>query len=108
MFLCDTETFYGKLTDDIISTYWISSSNDHPITIDSSQLSSNTKIDYNNSRGVQQLITSLSISVSQDVEYTLQFKTLLSGSLNDTNKKVRPFLSSSDFTQDFLTQVVLL
>ena len=35
----DTETFYGKLTDDIISTYWISSSNDHPITIDSSQLS---------------------------------------------------------------------
>ena len=37
--LLDTETFYGKLTDDIISTYWISSSNDHPITIDSSQLS---------------------------------------------------------------------
>ena len=53
--------------------------------------------------GVQQLITSQSISLSSGVEYTLDFKTLLSGSLSDENKNVRDFLSSSNFTQDFLT-----
>ena len=99
----NTEVFFGKFTDDILSNYWISSSNDHPITTDSSQLSRAAHIDYNNSAGgTQQLITSQSINVSKDVEYTLEFKTLLSGSI-DTGKSVRAFLSSSDFTQDFLT-----
>ena len=99
----DTEVFFGKFTDDILSNYWISSSNDHPITIDSSQLSRAAHIDYNSSAGgTQQLISSQSINVSKAVEYTLEFKTLLSGSI-DTDKSVRAFLSSSDFTQDFLT-----
>ena len=51
MFLAmDTEVFFGKFTDDILSNYWISSSNDHPITIDSSVLSDTPKIDYDGSR----------------------------------------------------------
>ena len=99
----NTEVFFGKFTDDVLSNYWISSSNDHPITTDSSQLSRAAHIDYNNSAGgTQQLITSQSITISKDVEYTLKFKTLVSGSV-DTDKSIRAFLSSSDFTQDFLT-----
>ena len=41
----DTEVFFGKFTDDILSNYWISSSNDHPTTVNSSVLS-RKKIDY--------------------------------------------------------------
>ena len=99
----DTEVFFGKFTNDVLSNYWISSSNDHPISTDSSILSRAARIDYNNSAGgTQQLITSQSINVSKDVEYTLEFKTLISGSIS-TDKSIRAFFSSSDFTQDFLT-----
>jgi len=99
----DTEVFFGKFTDDVLSNYWISSSNDHPISTNSSILSRAARIDYNNSAGgTQQLITSQSINVSKDVEYTLEFKTLISGSIS-TDKNIRAFFSSSDFTQDFLT-----
>ena len=99
----DTEVFFGKFTDDILSNYWISSSNDHPTTVNSSVLSRAAKIDYDGGAGgTQQLITSQSITISKDVEYTLKFKTLVSGSV-DTDKSIRAFLSSSDFTQDFLT-----
>ena len=100
----DTEIPYGKLTPSVLSNYWVSSSNDHPITIDSTNLSRAAHIDYNTGvGGVQQLITSQSISVVSGDEYTINFKTLLSGSLDDTNKSVKVFLSSSTFTQDFLT-----
>ena len=100
----DTELSYGRFDESNLSTYWISSSNDHPLSIDSSILSQAVKIDYDSSvGGVQQLITSQSFNISQDVEYTLNFKTLLSGSLSDTGKSIRAFFSSSDFTQDFLT-----
>lgn len=99
----DTEVFFGKFTDDTLVNYWISSSNDHPISADSSILSRAAHIDYNVSAGgTQQLITSQSINLSKDVEYTLEFKTILSGSI-DNNKSIRAFFSSSDFTQDFLT-----
>ena len=100
----DTEVFYGRLSTDNLSTYWETSNSDHPITVDSSQLFRAAKIDYNNDSGsVQQLITSQSITVSKDVEYTLEFKTLLSGSIDDSNKSIRAFFSASNFTQDFLT-----
>jgi hypothetical protein len=100
----DTEVFYGRLSTDNLSTYWETSNSDHPITVDSSQLFRAAKIDYNNDSGsVQQLITSQSINVSKDVEYTLEFKTLLSGSIDDSNKSIRAFFSASNFTQDFLT-----
>ena len=100
----NTEIPYGRFDESNLSTYWVSSSNDHPLSIDSSVLSQAVKFDYNNSvGGVQQLITSQSFSISKDVEYTLNFRTLLSGSLSDTNKSIRAYFSSSDFTQTFTT-----
>lgn len=99
----DTEVSYGNFTDSNLSTYWVSSSNDHPITIDVEKLNAAVKVDYNTTLGgVQQLITSESFSVSKDVEYTISFKTLLSGSL-DGSKTIKAYLSSSDYQQTFLT-----
>jgi hypothetical protein len=98
----DTELSYGLFDEYNLSRYWVTSSNDHPVTINSSTLSQAVKVDYNGS-GVQQLITSESFSISKDVEYTLNFRTLLSGSLSDSGKSVRAFFSSSNFTQDFVT-----
>ena len=34
----DTEVFFGKFTNSNLSNYWVSSSNDHPISVDSSVL----------------------------------------------------------------------
>jgi len=100
----NTEIPYGRFDESNLSTYWVSSSNEHPLSIDSSTLSQAVKFDYNNSvGGVQQLITSQSFSISKDVEYTLNFRTLLSGSIDDSNKSIRAFFSSSNFTQNFTT-----
>lgn len=99
----DTEISYGNFTDSNLSTYWVSSSNDHPLTIDVEKLNAAVKVDYNTTLGgVQQLITSESFSVSKDVEYTISFKTLFSGSL-DGSKTIKAYLSSSDYQQTFLT-----
>ena len=98
----DTEISYGRFDSYNLSNYWVTSSNSHPTTINSSVLSQAVKIDYAGS-GVQELITSQSISISKDVEYTLNFKTKISGSVDSSNKKVRAYLSSSNFTQDFLS-----
>lgn len=99
----DTEISYGNFTDSNLSTYWVSSSNDHPLTIDVEKLNASVKVDYNTTLGgVQQLITSESFSISKDVEYTISFKTLLSGSL-DGSKTIKAYLSSSDYQQTFLT-----
>ena len=100
----NTEIPYGRFDESNLETYWVTSSDDHPISVDSSKLSQAVKFDYDsNVGGVQRLITSQSLSISKDVEYTLNFRTLLSGSLSDTGKNIRAFFSSSDFTQDFLT-----
>lgn len=105
----DTELSYGQFDENTLSKYWITSSNDHPTTIDSSALSQAVKVDYNGS-GVQKLITSESFSISQDVEYTLSFKTLLSGSTSD-DKYINAYLSGSytnnlgngaSYTQSFM------
>jgi len=99
----NTELSYGRFDETNLSTYWVSSSNDHPLSIDSSVLSQAVKVDYNNDSGsVQQLITSQSFSLSRDVEYTLNFKTLLSGSVGG-NKSIKAFFSGSNFTQNFVT-----
>jgi hypothetical protein len=100
----NTEIPYGRFDESNLETYWVTSSEDHPISIDSSKLSQAVKFDYNVSAGgTQRLITSQSLSISKDVEYTLNFKTLLSGSLSDSGKSIKAFFSSSNFTQDFLT-----
>ena len=100
----DTELSYGRFDENNLTNYWVTSSDSHPTSINSDVLSQAVKIDYDeNVGGVQRLITSESISVSSDVEYTLNFRTLLSGSLDDSGKTIKAFFSSSNFTQDFTT-----
>ena len=100
----DTELSYGRFDESNLSNYWITSSNDHIVSVDSDTLSQALKFDYNTTAGgVQKLITSQSLSVSKDVEYTLNFKTILSGALDDTDKSITAYFSSSNFTQNFLT-----
>ena len=99
----NTEIPYGRFDETNLSTYWITSSDSHPTTIDSSVLSQAVKFDYDSVQGgVQRLITSQSFDISNDVEYTLNFRTLLSGSI-DGNKSLKAYFSSSEFTQDFVT-----
>ena len=100
----DTELSYGRFDEYNLSNYWVTSSNDHTTTIDSSVLSQAVKIDYDSSAGgVQNLTTSASFAISKDVEYTLSFRTLLEGALDDSDTSIRAYLSSSEFTQDFAT-----
>ena len=108
----DNEISYGNFTETNLSTYWETSSNDHPTSIDSSLLSQAVKVDYNNVLGgTQRLITSESFSLSKDVEYTLSFKTLLNGTAT-TDKYIKAYFSGSytnnlgnpaSFTQSFMT-----
>jgi hypothetical protein len=100
----DTEISYGNFSQFNLSTYWLSSSNDHPLSVNVDVLQSSIKTDYNFSAGgVQHLITSESFVISKDVEYTLTFKTLISGSLNGS-EYLKGYLSSSDgYQQTFLT-----
>ena len=99
-----TEISYGNFTETNLSNYWVTSSNSHPISINVDVLQSAVKTDYNFSAGgIQRLITSESFSITKDVEYTLTFKTLISGSLNGS-EYLRGYLSSSDgYQQTFLT-----
>jgi hypothetical protein len=106
---------YGNFSDDVLDTYWITSSVLHPTTVDSSVLSQAVKVDFDNqnSGSVQRLITSQSFNISKDVEYELSFKTLLSGSATNTNyqKYLKAYLTGSfintnnqetQFTQSFV------
>ena len=100
----DTELSYGRFDENNLTNYWVTSSDSHPTSINSDVLSQAVKIDYDeNVGGVQRLITSESISVSSDVEYTLNFRTLLSGSIDEGGKTIKAFFSSSNFTQEFTT-----
>ena len=105
----NTELSYGRFDETNLSNNWISSSNDHPLSIDSSVLSQAVKIDYDNSvGGVQRLITSQSFNISQDVEYTLKFKTLLSGSITTTTAGSSVDNSTCDTTMEFADRVTSL
>ena len=98
------EISYGNFTDTNLSTYWISGSIEHPITLNVDILNASLKVDYSGSNynNTAKLITSQSFNISKDVEYTISFKTLLSGS-TDASKTLKAYLSSSTYQQEFLT-----
>jgi len=106
----DTELSYGRFDEYNLENYWVSSSVDHPLSINSSILSKAVKVDYDGgSGGVQKLITSQSFAIAKDVEYTLSLRTLLSGSVSN-DKYFRAYFSGSytnnlgnpaSFTQSF-------
>ena len=103
----NTELSYGRFDQSNLEKYWVTTSIDHTTDIDSSILSQAVKVDYDtNQGGVQKLITSQSFSISKDVEYTLNFRTLLSGSISD-DKYLKAYFSGSyengsPFTQSFV------
>ena len=110
----NTELSYGRLDESNLSTYWVTSSNDHPVSIDSSKLSQAAYINYNTvSGGTQKLYTSQSFELSKDVEYTLSFRTLFDGTISNTNN-IKSYFSgsytnnlgnSATFTQSFFDVV---
>jgi hypothetical protein len=96
----ETAVLYGILTQDNIDQYWESSSVAHPISTNNGVLYRSIKIDYDTGSSEPQIFrTQNEISLMNDVEYTLQFKTKLSGSVSD-GKYIKAYLSSSQFTQD--------
>jgi hypothetical protein len=98
----DTELSYGSFSPTNFETYWVTSSNDHVVSFDNTQLFSSIRVDYDkNIGGTQLLHTSRSFNFNTDVEYTLKFKTLLSGSLTE-DKFLNAFISgTNNFTQSF-------
>ena len=92
----DTELSYGVFDSYNLSNYWITSSNS-PVTRNNTELLNSVKIDYSGT-GTQLIFTSQSIDIGNDIEYNLSFKAKLSGSI-DESKKIRAYLSGSDFTQ---------
>jgi len=99
----DTELSYGRFDQSNLDNYWISSSNDHPVTINSDKLNASAKIDYDSSEGGTQILsTSSSFEITSGIEYTLNFKTLKSGS-EGTSQSIRAYFSGSNYEQNFLT-----
>ena len=102
----NTELSYGQFTDTNIKNYWISGSDTHPMTINVDKLNASVKVDYTgtNYDNKALLITSQSLSLTEGVEYTLSFKTLLSGS-NDPTKTLKAYFSGSDYPQQTIVNV---
>jgi hypothetical protein len=101
-----TELSYGQFTDTNIKNYWVSGSNTHPMTINVDKLNASVKVDYSgtNYDNPARLITSQSLSLTEGVEYTLSFKTLLSGS-NDSTKTLKAYFSGSAYPQQTIVNV---
>lgn len=98
----DTELSYGRFDETNLSNYWVTSSDDHPVTINSDILNASVKIDYDLTEGgIQTLSTSGSFEISSGVEYTLNFRTLKSGSIGTPS--IRAYFSGSNYEQNFLT-----
>jgi len=93
----NTEILYGNFNNSNLENYWVTSSDWHSVTVDSSKLNRAAKIDFDNSivrrdhpsfeygenytTNYQKLYTSESISVVEGNEYALSFKTLISSSV---------------------------
>jgi hypothetical protein len=102
----NTELSYGQFTDTNIKNYWVSGSSTHPITINVDKLNASVKVDYSgtNYDNPARLITSQSLSLAEGVEYTLSFKTLLSGSVDPT-KTLKAYFSGSDYPQQTIVNI---
>ena len=102
----NTELSYGQFTESNIKNYWVSGSTTHPITINVDKLNASIQVDYTgtNYDNKALFITSQSLSLTEGVEYTLSFKTLLSGSV-DPNKILKAYFSGSDYPQQTIVNV---
>ena len=82
---------YGIFTSDIIKDYWVTSSNNLTATFNQSYLYNSVKLNSNSS--VYKFHTSKSISINENVEYTLDFK--VRGETSTGNGYIKAFLSGS-------------
>jgi hypothetical protein len=74
--------YYGIFEETSYNDYWLTSSNDLSVEYNNTFLYGSLKLD---SSGVNDLFTTKSIDVQQDVEYTLQFNTRLAANLSSDN-----------------------
>ena len=102
----NTELSYGQFTQSNIKNYWVSGSITHPITINVDKLNASVQVDYSGSNydNTALFITSQSLFLTEGVEYTLSFKTLLSGS-NDPTKTLKAYFSGSAYPQQTIVNV---
>ena len=95
--LRDIETFsapeelYGFFTEPIIEEYWVTSSNDLSVSLNQNFLYNSARL---NSTGDNLFFTTKSLDIENDIEYSLDFNTRLSGSLV-AGEKLTVFLSGS-------------
>jgi len=82
---------YGIFTSDIIKNYWVTSSNNLTATFNQSYLYNSTKLNSNS--GIYKFHTSKSLSITEGVEYTLDFK--VRGETSTGNGYIKAFLSGS-------------
>ena len=100
----DTELSYGQFDSYNLTNYWDTGSATSTVTLDNSVLKNSLKIDYSGSY-VDTIATEQALSITEGVEYSLNFKTLLSGSIftSPTDSYIRAYFSGSNYEQDFLT-----
>jgi hypothetical protein len=82
---------YGIFTSNIIKDYWVTSSNNLTATFNQAYLYNSVKLNSNSS--VYKFHTSKSISITENVEYTLDFK--VRGETSTGNGYIKAFLSGS-------------
>ena len=82
---------YGIFTSNIIKDYWVTSSNNLTATFNQAYLYNSVKLNSNSS--VYKFHTSESISITEGVEYTLDFK--VRGETSTGNGYIKAFLSGS-------------
>jgi hypothetical protein len=83
---------YGIFTSDIIKNYWVTSSNNLTASFNQSYLYDSVKLNSNSS--VYKFHTSESISITEAVEYTLDFK--VRSETSTGNGYIKAFLSGSN------------
>jgi hypothetical protein len=99
----DTELSYGEFDSYNLINYWTTGSNS-PITLDNSVLKNSLHIDYTGS-GVDTISTEQTLSITEGVEYAINFKTLLSGSFVTSleDSFIRAYFSGSNYEQNLIT-----
>jgi len=96
----ESAILYGILSQNNVDTYWESSSVAHTISTNNDILFRSIQINYDTGSSEPQLFrTQNEINITNDVEYTLDFKTKLSGSVSDT-KYLKAYLSSSEWIEN--------
>lgn len=86
------EEFYGIFDNVNYKNYWVTSSNNLSTTFDQNYLFNSLKL---NSTGVNNFFTTSSVSISENIEYTLNLNVRVENGQVSAEKYIRAFLSGS-------------